>query len=277
MTIPFADDEDIDDLPYPTALPRSDFLSTDFSPTAYLSSLHNRHQALEDLRSELRQRSQHLHQELLDLVNDNYQDFIGLGDGLRGGEEKVQEVTVGMLGFKREVETLREKVRGREAEMEMLMKEKGRVRKEKEMAWDLMELQKRIEELEESLLPGAEREDTDEEDAGNEYLNDDDYDDSDNDMDGNSNLAIARLEVLVQQYLLIKEMKASTGAHHPFLIKQEPRMMQIRNTLLLDLSAALKQAVHTKEQGKQMRILKIYRDMNEAAMAVQVLRTLRKR
>ena len=86
-----------DNLPYPLALPRSDFLSPTFSARTYLSSLTNRHQTLEDLRSDLRERSQLLSKELLDLVNENYESFLGLGEGLRGGKEKVEDVR-GLFG-----------------------------------------------------------------------------------------------------------------------------------------------------------------------------------
>lgn len=73
-------------LPFPTALPRSDFLAADFQPAEYLSSLPQRHQTLEDLRAELRERSSAISAELLELVNNNYTAFLSLGDDLRGGD-----------------------------------------------------------------------------------------------------------------------------------------------------------------------------------------------
>ncbi|KAG4441728.1 hypothetical protein IFR05_002807, partial [Cadophora sp. M221] len=85
-----SDDEE-DNLPYPEALPRSDFLAPTFSAPAYLSTLSERHQTLEDLRSDLRERSQALSKELLDLVNTNYEQFLSLGSDLKGGEEKVED------------------------------------------------------------------------------------------------------------------------------------------------------------------------------------------
>src|SRR5580700_8340667 len=101
--------DDEDNLPYPEALPRSDFLAPNFDALVYLSSLSHRHQTLEDLRSDLRERSQTLSKELLDLVNTNYEEFLSLGSDLKGGEEKVQDVRVGLLGFKRGVEDVRAK------------------------------------------------------------------------------------------------------------------------------------------------------------------------
>ncbi|KAJ4338723.1 hypothetical protein N0V95_007994, partial [Ascochyta clinopodiicola] len=82
------DNDDLSTLPFARPLQRSDFLDPNFTPSAYLSTLSNRHQTLEDLRSELRTRSQLVSRELLDLVNANYADFLTLGNSLRGGEEK---------------------------------------------------------------------------------------------------------------------------------------------------------------------------------------------
>ena len=90
--------DDEDNLPYPEALPRSDFLAPTFDAPTYLSTLSDRHQTLEDLRSDLRERSQGLSKELLDLVNTNYEQFLSLGSDLKGGEEKVEDVRVGLLG-----------------------------------------------------------------------------------------------------------------------------------------------------------------------------------
>ncbi|KAI7597069.1 hypothetical protein KC319_g23288, partial [Hortaea werneckii] len=100
-TSDISDDDDLSTLPLPQALSRTEFLAPNFNPHSYLTSLNprSRHQTLEDLRTDLRQRSQQLNQELLDLVNSNYESFLDLGQSLRGGEEKVEGVRVGGLGF----------------------------------------------------------------------------------------------------------------------------------------------------------------------------------
>jgi hypothetical protein len=69
-----------------------------------LASLRNRHQTLEDLRSELRTRSRELEKELVELVNRDYADFVGLGGALSGGDSKVVDLKMGLLGFRREIE-----------------------------------------------------------------------------------------------------------------------------------------------------------------------------
>src|SRR5579862_6606667 len=149
-------DDDEDDLPYPRPLPRSSFLTPDFTPTSYLSTYaHNRYQTLEDLRNELRQRSQDLAAELLQLVNTDYHDYLSLGDSLRGGGEKVEEVKVGVLAFRGGVEEGREKVRVRRVEVEGLLGERRRIRKDIRLGRGLVEVDRRLEELEGRLLLGS--------------------------------------------------------------------------------------------------------------------------
>lgn len=133
-------DEDTSGLPFPKPLSRSSFLAPDFDPATFLSSLTNRHQTLEDLRLELRDLSQTLNKELLDLVNENYQDFLSLGSVLKGGEEKVEEVRVGLLGFQRDVAAIQAKVEARRKEVESLLQEKKRYRMKANIAKALLDI-----------------------------------------------------------------------------------------------------------------------------------------
>ncbi|KAJ9130992.1 hypothetical protein NKR19_g9665, partial [Coniochaeta hoffmannii] len=123
---PYPDDSEPDSdapLPFPTALPRRDFLAPDFDAATYLSDLHAggpsaaRHQSLSDLRTELRERSAAISAELLELVNGHYASFLGLGDELRGGGERVGDVRVALLGFRRQVEEVRRAVGERRGEV----------------------------------------------------------------------------------------------------------------------------------------------------------------
>ncbi|KAF3912803.1 hypothetical protein AA313_de0201142 [Arthrobotrys entomopaga] len=127
-----SDDEadDFSTLPFPQPLPRSAFTTPDFSAASYLATLH-RHQTLEDLRSELRTRSSDLERELVELVNRDYVDFVGLGSSLRGGEGKVNDLKLGVMGFSREVEGVKEKVVRVAVNMEKEMAAKKEVMRKK--------------------------------------------------------------------------------------------------------------------------------------------------
>lgn len=273
--------DDEDNLPYPEALPRSDFLSPDFDAPTYLSTLSDRHQTLEDLRSDLRERSQALSKELLDLVNTNYEQFLSLGADLKGGEEKVEDVRVGLLGFKRGVEDVRGKVRERKMEVEGLLVEKKGVSREIALGRKLLEVDARLEELEEKLLVASLGRTTN-------GLNEDSWSDSEEEDDDEEELSpnggvgstsTRKLHKLVADCRHVEQLSASIGKDHPFIVAQESRMLRVRNTILLDLNTALKQVVPLGQGGQPrlIKLLSIYRDLGAGEEAVQVLKDLKSR
>lgn len=274
LSVSSADDED--NLPYPEALPRGDFLTANFDASDYLSTLAGRHQTLEDLRSDLRERSQALSKELLDLVNTNYEQFLSLGSDLRGGEEKVEDVRVGLLGLKRGLEEVQGKIRARGQEVDDLLREKTRVNKQISMARTMLELDARLEELEDKLMMASVDRETREE-AWSE--SDDDEEDEEG---GFGNVAaggtsIKTLQRLVRDYRRTVHIAEAAGNKTPFVAAQEQRMSRIRNVLLLDLNTALKEANGSDDSSRArlVKVLDIYREMGEAAEAVKVLKGLK--
>jgi hypothetical protein len=269
------DDEDLDTLPYPAPLQRNDFLAQDFSPSTYLSTLSNRHQTLEDLRSELRSRSQLLSKELLDLVNSNYQDFLNLGNSLNGGEEKVEEVRVGLLGFRKEVDGLKKVVDEREQEVGGLLEERRDVRVKIELGRRLIDYDARLRELEEDLDINTAGKEVNGHSVDDVSDSEEEEDDDDED-DASYGVSIPKLRRNVIQYKLIQELEKSLD-DHPFIVAQATRITKVRSTLLLDLSTALQQSksAGTAASGRVMKIMKVYADMGEAAEAVKVLKALK--
>lgn len=269
--------DDEDNLPYPEALPRSDFLSAAFDAPSYLSTLADRHQTLEDLRSDLRERSQALSKELLDLVNTNYEQFLSLGSDLRGGEEKIEDVRVGLLGFKRGVEDVRGKVRERKAEVEDLLSDKKNVSTEIAVGRNLLEIDARLEELEDRLMVtslGRAPED----DSWSESEEEEEDDESGSAEVAAGEASISKLQRLVVDYRYAERLSSIIGGNHPFIEAQEPRMAKIRNTILLDLSTALKHAA-SSAQGKTrlISILNTYKALGAGDQAVKVLADLKTR
>jgi hypothetical protein len=272
-------DDDEDNLPYPKALPRSDFLSKDFDAPTYLSTLADRHQTLEDLRTDLRERSHALSQELLDLVNTNYEQFLSLGSDLKGGEEKVEGVRVGLLGFKRGVEDVRAKVRERKDEVETLLLEKKGVGKDIAFGRKLLELDARLEDLEDRLMVSSLG-------RGANGVEEDTWNDSEDEEDDEDELtadgviggtSTRKLRQLVLDYQHIDYLLQSIGTEHPFVIAQDSRITRVRNTIMLDLNAATKQAAAMGEDGKTplVKMLNIYREFGAGAEAVKLLRDLK--
>ncbi|KAI0097323.1 oligomeric golgi complex component, COG2-domain-containing protein [Nemania sp. FL0031] len=263
-------DDDDTPLPFPAALPRSDFLSPDFSAASYLSSLPHRHQTLEDLRSDLRERSAAIGQELLSLVNANYASFLGLGDELRGGEDRVEDVRVALLGFRRAVEEVRGRVRDRGTEVAGLTRELGEVRGEIEMGRKMLELDDRIAALEGRLAIGSIGPDSDESDEDDE--DDDNEDENESGLVGSS---AAKLTQLASDYVAINELADEIGRDAPVVRRMEERMIRCRNTLLLDLNAALKESKKAGAPGrmKLLRLMGVYATLDAQAEAVKTLKT----
>ncbi|MBW0475799.1 hypothetical protein O181_015514 [Austropuccinia psidii MF-1] len=74
------------ELPTTAPLSHQIFRDPNFDPDEFLLS--RRHTSLDDLRTELRTYLFGLRTELVGLINDDYEDFIGLGIGLRGTVER---------------------------------------------------------------------------------------------------------------------------------------------------------------------------------------------
>lgn len=272
-------DEDTSSLPFPEPLSRASFLAPDFDAAQYLSSLRNRHQSLEDLRQELRDLDQLLSRELLDLVNENYQDFLSLGNALQGGEETAEEVRVGLLAFHRDVQTIRDKVEARSAEVEGLLGEKKQLRRDANIGQALLDVADRIEELEHRLMIGEknnsgqpQQEQPSSDTESDDFLNDDESDDSEDDAEkvpdsttASPVVSLKRLEHHIQKYVAITKLSTRIGDNHPFLVNQQPRLNKIRSAVLLDLKTALDQAKNAgeKRDAKTSTVLGLYNLMGE--------------
>jgi hypothetical protein len=97
-------DYDANGLPYPKPIQRSSFsAAVNFDPDAFLVSQH-RYQRLEDLHAQLTNWSSLLQKELVELINRDYADFVGLGKSVSGGSRKVGDMKLVVIGFRREVE-----------------------------------------------------------------------------------------------------------------------------------------------------------------------------
>ncbi len=224
------------------------------------------------MRAELRTRSQDLNKELLDLVNENYQDFLSLGSSLKGGDEKVEEVRLGLLGFRREVEGLKGKVDGRRKEVEELVEERKTIRENVQVGRRLLEIERKIGELEGRLMLALTSPRNAEVNEEGMFLSESE-EESDEEPES-TGVGIPRLRKHMEQYTYIKGLIGRTGPEHPFLVKQEERVLRLKQTVLLDLNNALKQAVAGGEdmKGDLLKLLGIYKQMGEASEAMQILK-----
>lgn len=196
-----------------------------------------------------------------------------MGAALRGGEERVEEVAVGLMGLRKAVGEVRGSVGVREGEVGALVRERERVRRERGVARGLLEVERRVGELEAGLVVGGQKTKGEGGDSSDEEEDEEDEED-DSDEEGDNSVSLARLRRLARQYLGVRQIAERVGVEHPFLVAQEPRLMKIRNTLLLDLGVALKQAKAAGAPGKNrvLKVMSIYAEMDEGMEAVKVLR-----
>lgn len=227
---------------------------------------------------------QSLSRELLDLVNENYGDFLSLGSALRGGDEKVEEVRVGLLSFKRDVQAMRDKLEARRTEVEQLLKEKRRLRENANLGKLLLDFADRIEELELRLMIRDARnlQDTTDEFDTESDLSGSESDGSDDGgfPDGSATapvVSLKKLEHHIQKYVYLTTLSARIGNDHPFLLSQKRRMAKIRSTLALDLKAALKQTKNAgkKRDAKELTVLSLYNLIGEDVNSVSGLKNPR--
>jgi conserved oligomeric Golgi complex subunit 2 len=239
-------------LPFPKPLARSAFLAPDFDPTTFLANLSDRFQTLEDLRNELRELSQLLSKELLDLVNDNYQDFLSLGTTLRGGEDRVEEVRVGLLGFQRDLTGVRENVEDRRNRVAGLIDEKRVLMKDIQFGKGLLEISEQIEDLETRLMIGTST------NRNVDGMEDQEMsEESDDDADEGNGISISRLERQVEQYLILKLLIQRCEPQRPYISAQADRVSQVKSMLILDLQGAIKQLKAQQKDNLDTRISRL--------------------
>ena len=192
---------------------------------------------------------------------------------MKGGEEKIEEVRLGIFSFKREVEGLKEKVNGKTKEVEGLVIERKAIREQIQLGRKLLDIDQRLQDLEARLMIDSNGE------AGPAEDNEDSGASSESEVDTEDEetggIPTSRLRRHAQRYLYIARLSDRIGLDHPFLSKQQGRMMRLKNTVLLDLSNALKESRRSKDQARTMKILGIYREMDEANEVIKLLKDIR--
>lgn len=183
---------------------------------------------------------------------------------------------MGLLAVQRGIEEVKSKVRTRRDAARGLLEESKVVKEDIEVGRNLLEVWERVEELEEALLvKSLGKEDTD--------WSDSDSDSEDEDETGFSvkDRSVRKLEVLAEDLERIEELVEDLPPDHPFLKSLDVRIVKVRNTLVLDLTSALKGAerdIDAGEEGSSARLLKVlkcFEDVGKENEAVKVLRSMK--
>ena len=212
-------------------------------------------------------------------MNDNYSDFLSLGSSLSGGEEKIEEVRVGLLGFERDVQGLKERVERERQRIATLVEDKRGIMKEISVGRGLLEIEERMVDLEVELgLRGREQEsnaatmaeeeelDGTKEDWGEDW-NDEGFVESDEEYEDDDESAVPpRLRRRGDQFLMVMALTGKFSPPHPFLVAEQPRVRKIRETLLLDLDAAIRAEPVVKGKARDYAATKLDRGMRQDLM-----------
>ncbi len=97
-----SDDDFLTTLPFPKPLNRDSFSAEDFEIDEFLCSSYQ-YKTLDDLKGELSTLQKKIKQELVDLVNNDYIDFINLGKSLEGGGAKVDDIKMNVFRYQKEL------------------------------------------------------------------------------------------------------------------------------------------------------------------------------
>ena len=171
------------------------------------------------------------------------------------------------------MEGLKGKVEGRRREVEELLQERKRISQEVQAGRTLLEVERRLEELEERLMVGPSG-------GGKEITEEEDQigiSDSDEECEEDmpNTISTSKLRNHAQQYSYLTRLVAKIGSDHPFTARQQGRILRVKQTVLLDLNSALKHAVADKGQNRTedrlLAILGVYRDMGESTEALRIL------
>ena len=183
------------------------------------------------------------------------------------------------MKFQKGLEAVRGDVETRERDVKVLIDERCTLRKQIGLGRTLVALDAMIEDLEVRLMigptglpsnPGLTPSDdeTDSEDGSDE-------DDVAQGSDGHrlEPVRTRRLVRRVQDYLDITQLRSTMDAAHPFVVAQGPRVSLIRQTLLLDLSTALRQLHGQRETAPEqlLQVMDMFGRLDASPEAVRIL------
>jgi hypothetical protein len=106
-----------------------DLVAPTFSADAFL--LTRSHIPLEELRGELREYLGVLREELTQLINDDYEEFIALGIGLRGEEERLKGLGEPLDQARERVVEVKDKLDAMQRDLQVKLDERAACRDEK--------------------------------------------------------------------------------------------------------------------------------------------------
>ncbi|KAA1473910.1 COG complex component [Dentipellis sp. KUC8613] len=273
----FTDPDDTDlpahELPLYTPLTHHNpfFTAETFNVEDFLLS--RSHTSLPDLRSELRDYLGSLKEELVKLINDDYEAFISLSTDLRGEGTRLDQLKAPLGGLKSQILESREELNSLQEAIQTKLKKRAALRDEKAFLHLLLKISESITRLESLLLittPGE---------ASPELKNmslskslsgteDESHDER---LRGNRAKHLARVAAEYTQ-LLYHAKKANSEQHSAFVDEMQWRIDRVKSTISSDLDHLFSSTVISLTDTKGSKLTEVEKTKHMADMA-ECLRT----
>ncbi|KAI8067163.1 oligomeric golgi complex component, COG2-domain-containing protein [Gongronella butleri] len=269
----FGDDDDtfIQSIqPLPTQIiERSVFHADQFDPDRFLSS--RRHLGLERLKTELNAHRSFLKNELIELINRDYQDFINLSTNMRGVDHAIRALKMPLTSMEGQVKDAQGHFDRLVTDLETQLDHRAAIRDRKTSLKLLLNIHDSVEKVEELLEINK---DTAAAAAQNDVaitLNDDTALDHD--------LLGKQIERVAVEYNQMQHL-VSRGKHLAFVTENEWRITRIKEVLQQKLSKALSSALQKMASGtvsaavqqSMTQSLRIYALIDQTHVAEQIIR-----
>jgi len=276
----------------PVGLPLSHqvFRDPGFDPDQFLLS--RRHTALEDLRTELRSYLAGLKSELVGLINEDYEDFIGLGMGLRGTVERAMGKMKAPIGqAKEDVLKARKELDIERADLEGLLHERRKVMEGKKLVRLMLDCGDSVTKVEEMLSIQQSQLSTNQTSLSYESSNSlsaplhrtgsrhpgsqlslDLIDDSSNIESG-----VKRIERITNEYTRMLYL-VSKGGDLNYVTSLQPRITHITDALHRELATLLKSILRkprsdSRRKNCLLECLRAYESLGAVSRAEEVIKT----
>ncbi|RUO96126.1 oligomeric golgi complex component, COG2-domain-containing protein [Jimgerdemannia flammicorona] len=146
--------DDDDNVPFSSSFPqnaieRQAFTAPDFDADAFLSS--RRHLGLDELKSELSGHLAQLKNELVELINRDYADFINLSTNLKGVDKVIEELRRPLDVMREEVKVVRSNLQAVISDLEAKLLHRNEIREKKACLQLLLNIHDSVSKVEDLL------------------------------------------------------------------------------------------------------------------------------
>ncbi|CAO3646141.1 unnamed protein product [Cunninghamella blakesleeana] len=264
------------------AIERAVFTAPDFDPDSFLSS--RRHLGLERLKMELNSHLRLLKNELVELINQDYQDFINLSTNLKGVDRSMDSLQIPLIRMESQVKDLKSHFQGTIENLENQLEKRGHVQEKKTCLKLLLNIHESVSKVEDLLEINAdiakEKQSISNKDVTKVTTSESQTNVSINqpELDIGENLG-KQIERVAVEYNQMQHL-VNRGKHLAFVNENEWRINRIKDTLQHKLSKALSIALNKMMENQlnnsikqsMIQCLRTYALVDQTHIAEKIIR-----